>query len=93
MNALRRRHRLKRRYLDESPVCWYCGLDLWGGRLTTLDHIQPRSKGGSDDQANLVLACFGCNKRKADRDLQDVHVQIRRGAGLASQSPRLATGG
>lgn len=35
-------------------------------RLATIDHIVPRSKGGTDDESNLVVACFTCNQRKGD---------------------------
>ncbi len=30
----------------------------------TIDHIQPRSLGGSDDPENLALACSRCNQRR-----------------------------
>lgn len=30
-------------------------------RYPTLDHIQPRARGGSDDASNLRLACRQCN--------------------------------
>ena len=42
--------------------CVYCGRN---GQLT-LDHLLPRSKGGSDDDTNLVTACLTCNLRKAN---------------------------
>ncbi len=32
-----------------------------------LDHIQPRSRGGSSAVSNLVLACHACNAAKGDR--------------------------
>ena len=32
----------------------------------SLDHIQPRSKGGTDDPENLKTCCRGCNVRKSD---------------------------
>lgn len=32
----------------------------------TLDHILPRSKGGSHDPENLRTACFLCNARRSD---------------------------
>ena len=36
--------------------------------LATVDHVIPRSKGGPDkDEDNLVVACFPCNQRKADK--------------------------
>ena len=32
-----------------------------------IDHIVPRSRGGSDDRANLQLSCPSCNVRKQNR--------------------------
>ena len=33
----------------------------------TVEHIIPRSKGGTDDLENLALACKGCNNEKGIR--------------------------
>lgn len=30
----------------------------------TIDHVVPLSRGGSNDIANLVPACEGCNRKK-----------------------------
>jgi hypothetical protein len=30
----------------------------------SIEHIRPRSKGGTDEDDNLALACQGCNNRK-----------------------------
>lgn len=43
-------------------TCVYCG-----GRADTVDHVLPRSRGGSDHWLNLVAACQACNGRKGDR--------------------------
>ena len=32
----------------------------------TLDHIQPRSRQGSDEIENLALACHRCNERRSN---------------------------
>jgi hypothetical protein len=32
-----------------------------------VEHILPASRGGTDDEANLCLACRACNLRKSDR--------------------------
>ena len=34
-----------------------------------LDHVQPRSKHGSNRVSNLTLACIACNQRKGNRDV------------------------
>ncbi len=34
-----------------------------------LDHVIPRSKGGSDRPSNLVSACESCNQKKGDQEL------------------------
>jgi predicted restriction endonuclease len=44
--------------------CAYCGDDL--GRIATLDHVHPKSKGGLTTKGNLVPACFSCNISKSD---------------------------
>jgi 5-methylcytosine-specific restriction endonuclease McrA len=43
-------------------MCAYCG-----GTAETVDHIVPRSRGGTLTWDNAVAACLRCNHRKADR--------------------------
>lgn len=49
--------------------CRYCGwqLRVEDGGDVTLDHVVPRSRGGSNDDWNLVTSCAYCNRRKGDR--------------------------
>ena len=46
-------------------ACRYCGSKP-GSDLLEVDHLIPRSRGGSDKEANLVTACKTCNSRKSD---------------------------
>lgn len=55
-------------------------LEKWGRQCSycskkdvplEIEHIQPRSKGGSDRISNLCLACHDCNQKKGSRDIQD----------------------
>jgi 5-methylcytosine-specific restriction endonuclease McrA len=46
--------------------CQYCRKRCESEDLT-IDHVVPRSQGGTSCWMNCVLACIECNKRKADR--------------------------
>lgn len=48
-------------------ACEYCGVNEAdaGGELT-VDHFQPRTRGGSDELSNLLYCCYRCNLYKAD---------------------------
>lgn len=43
--------------------CVYCG-ERFPPEELTLDHVEPRMRGGDDSEGNLVAACRGCNTRK-----------------------------
>ncbi|MBV9489930.1 MAG: HNH endonuclease [Verrucomicrobia bacterium] len=47
--------------------CEYCGApeEVTGSRYL-IDHILPRSLGGTDDLRNLALACSTCNLAKSN---------------------------
>ena len=47
--------------------CAYCKRTA-----STVDHIQPRSKGGQDSWENLVACCLKCNNTKGDRTLAEI---------------------
>ncbi len=51
-----------------KSLCEYCHtLELWQYVPFTVDHVVPLNKGGTDTLSNLALACFHCNRRKADK--------------------------
>jgi diadenosine tetraphosphate (Ap4A) HIT family hydrolase/5-methylcytosine-specific restriction endonuclease McrA len=50
--------------------CELCGVPA-DERALEVDHITPRSKGGSDDLSNLQALCYSCNAMKRDRDDTD----------------------
>jgi 5-methylcytosine-specific restriction endonuclease McrA len=54
-----------REYLLEKwgRKCAYCGAE---NVPLEIDHIHPRSKGGSDRVSNLTLVCRPCNQRKGN---------------------------
>jgi 5-methylcytosine-specific restriction endonuclease McrA len=54
-------------YLRDGLSCCYCGASVEGGAKLTLDHLIPHSKGGSNDQSNIITACFTCNSSRGSR--------------------------
>lgn len=49
-------------FARDGSRCQYCGL-----AAENLDHVIPRSRGGSHSWENVVAACRRCNTRKEDR--------------------------
>ena len=68
--------RISRRVLfaRDGWKCVYCGTE--GNRLT-LDHVVPRSRGGTSVWENVVTSCAPCNHRKGDRLLEETSMTLR----------------
>lgn len=48
-------------------TCQYCGKD---DRPMEVEHIHPKSKGGSNRVSNLTLACTKCNQKKGSQNIE-----------------------
>ncbi|MEA5566689.1 RNA-guided endonuclease IscB [Anabaena sp. UHCC 0399] len=59
-----------REYLLEkwNRQCAYCGVQ---NVPLQIEHIHPRSKGGSNSITNLALSCEKCNIKKGTKDIRD----------------------
>lgn len=76
----------RRIYEEDSWTCQICGEltskvfdsnNLWS---PTLDHVIPRSKGGSDDRSNLRTAHLWCNSLRGDGgEYSDAEIREVRG--------------
>ncbi len=48
-------------------ACEFCGVtEVDTGGLLTIDHFQPKTRGGGDGLENLVYSCPRCNQYKLD---------------------------
>lgn len=54
-------------YLRDGLACVYCDKGVAEGKLLTLDHLVPRSTGGTNAPTNLVTACVQCNSARRAR--------------------------
>jgi hypothetical protein len=61
--------------LRDDETCQYCGKR---SRELTLDHIIPRSRGGTGTWENLVASCKSCNGKKGNRLLKEVNMHLLR---------------
>jgi 5-methylcytosine-specific restriction endonuclease McrA len=53
--------------------CQYCG-----ARADSIDHVVPRSRGGSHVWENLAAACRPCNMKKRDRTPDEAGMRLLR---------------
>ena len=58
------RRKIKERWDYE---CAYCG----SPKNLTIDHVVPRSKGGTDFTKNVVCCCHDCNQSKSHTPWED----------------------
>ena len=61
------RHRL---YGEQEGVCVGCDTHF-PFRVMDVDHMLPRSKGGTDHTDNLQLLCSGCNRSKGGKTMAE----------------------
>jgi 5-methylcytosine-specific restriction endonuclease McrA len=57
----------------DQHTCQYCG----STKRLTLDHVLPRSKGGTHTWDNVVAACERCNCVKGDRTPLEAGMPLR----------------
>ena len=72
----RPRHRAPNRravFVRDATACQYCG-----SPAETVDHVVPRSRGGTHTWDNVVAACRRCNAKKRDRLLGESGMRLRR---------------
>lgn len=58
----------------DSHRCQYCG----SRSHLTIDHVIPRSRGGSSSWDNIVTSCAPCNARKGDRLPREANMVLAR---------------
>lgn len=67
--SLRRKMILQELVTEQNNICALCHQPFIGiaGTQATIDHIQPKSKGGISDRSNYQAAHRNCNGLKADK--------------------------
>lgn len=60
-------------FARDNYRCQYCG-----DRADSIDHVQPRSRGGMHAWENLAAACRPCNTSKRDRTPDEAGMRLLR---------------
>jgi 5-methylcytosine-specific restriction endonuclease McrA len=65
MTSKQKRARKAQLISDYGSRCWWCE-NCFPVQALTLDHLKPKSRGGSNSLENLRLACFPCNNSRGN---------------------------
>jgi 5-methylcytosine-specific restriction endonuclease McrA len=58
-------------FARDNHRCGYCG-----NTADSIDHVMPRSRGGTNVWENVIAACRGCNLRKRDRTPEEAGMRL-----------------
>ena len=98
-SVLRLRHFVRVPYRATAPLtrravfardgwrCQYCG-----ATAENLDHVIPKSRGGTHTWDNVVAACRRCNSKKENRLVADAGLRLARVPVAPSDGFRLSLG-
>jgi len=64
-------------YLRDNGSCQYCATKL-SFNSATVDHVIPKSRGGSNLWENVVLACEKCNQKKGARSPKEANMPLQK---------------
>jgi hypothetical protein len=61
----------KKLFLRDNGLCAYCGKSA-----NTVDHVLPRSQGGTTIWENTVASCLKCNHKKGSRTPKEANMKL-----------------
>jgi len=61
--------------LRDDFTCQYCGQKLPMSQLN-YDHVLPRDQGGKTVWSNIVMACYPCNSKKANKTPEEAGMRL-----------------
>ncbi len=79
-------------YARDKSTCQYCGRRLPRHQLN-LDHVIPRSLGGTSMWENVVCSCVPCNRRKGGCTPQEARMKLLRQPYKPTWTPFIQEGG
>jgi 5-methylcytosine-specific restriction endonuclease McrA len=62
-------------FMRDLHTCQYCNKQSASDKLT-VDHIIPRSKGGTNSWLNCVSSCRKCNSKKGNKSIREAKMKL-----------------
>jgi 5-methylcytosine-specific restriction endonuclease McrA len=75
-------------FARDNNQCQYCGKKFPTSELS-LDHVIPRSQGGTSTWENIVCACVNCNVKKGGRTPREASMALIKKPEKPKRSPLL----
>jgi len=69
-------HKREKVYRKYKGKCAYCGANIEFRKEFEIDHLIPKSQGGTNDIDNLMPACERCNHLKYNYDIEEFKKRI-----------------
>lgn len=76
-------------FARDANRCQYCGVRCSTSDLT-LDHVVPRSQGGTSTWENIVCACMDCNVKKGGRTPDQARMKLVKKPAKPKTSPMVS---
>ena len=69
----KKRHKV---FMKTFYHCAYCGKILVDKDDLTIDHKNPKAKGGTNEFDNLIGCCRSCNRLKNDKTIEEFRAKL-----------------
>lgn len=79
----------KNLFARDDHRCQYCG-QHWPTNQLSLDHVMPRSLGGTTTWENIVCSCLKCNSRKGGRTPEQANMKLLTKPAKPRSSPAMS---
>ena len=76
-------------FARDGHQCQYCGRRFPSNQLS-IDHVVPKSRGGTTTWENVVCSCVRCNTQKGGRTPQEAKMKLIRNPARPKHHPLLA---
>jgi hypothetical protein len=77
-------------WLRDEGKCQYCAKEVKYSEYT-IDHVKPRCYGGKSSWENVVVCCYSCNQKKAEKTVEQAGFKILKKPVMPFQLPYVSS--